>query len=232
MKRFMIPVAALFIALLGSGFLLTDRSYEDVRKLNSFEGIGISISADVYYTQGNSHEIRIEGPERDVRDLKTEVKDDFLQIKFPSFKMKRAKLTIYVTSKSLEQVKLSGSGHFMAEKPVETEELDLAVSGSGTVVFSELASDEIGIKISGSGDVELDNGSADELDIRISGSGKVLGEGFKVSECSTSISGSGNVRITVTDELDARLSGSGKVYYKGNPQVNSISSGSGKVVEL
>ena len=40
------------------------------------------------------------------------------------------------------------------------------------------------------------------------------------------------MKITATSVLDAKMSGSGKVYYHGDPQVNSVSSGSGKLVEL
>lgn len=232
MRNIIYPVAAVLFMLLGSSFVFTDKTTEDVRRLDPFDGIGISIQADVFYIQGNAHEIRIEGRDEDVKELITEVRDGFLKVKFDNWRVKRPKLTLYITSKELEAVKLSGSGHFNADKPVNSEEMDLALSGSGDILFSQLTTDELGVKISGSGDVELKKGSADELDVKISGSGKVLAENFEVSECSASLSGSGSVRINAKDELNAKMSGSGKVYYKGDPQVNSVSSGSGKVVAL
>ncbi len=232
MKRVIIPIAALLVILLGSSYIFADRAADDVRKLESFDSIGISISADVFYTQGNSHEIRIEGPDKDVKDLITEVKDGFLKVKFNNYKIKRAKLTIYITSKELEAVKLSGSGNFNANKPVSSEGMDLAISGSGGINLAQLDSEDVGVKISGSGDVEIVKGKAQELDVRISGSGKLVAEKFTVSECSVHMSGSGGVRITANDELDVKISGSGKVYYHGDPRVNSVSSGSGKAVSL
>lgn len=225
-------MAAIFAMLLGSSFNFADRSADDVRKLDSFEGIGISIHADVFYTQGNNHEIRIEGAEKDVKDLKTVVRDGFLQVKFDNYRIKRSKLTIYITSNQLEAVKLSGSGKFYAEKQVSSEEMDLSVSGSGDISFSLLNAEEVDVKISGSGNASLEKGNAEEIDVKISGSGKLHAENFEVSECSVAISGSGSVRITANDELDAKMSGSGKVYYKGDPRVNSISSGSGKAIAL
>ncbi len=226
------PIAAMLVMLLTSSFLFSDRAADDVRKLDTFSGIGLSIHADVFYTPGNSHEIRIEGDDRDIRELITEVRDDFLLVKFNSPRMKRRKLTLYITSKNLEALKLSGSGHFNADKPVSSEEMDLAISGSGGIRFSELTSEEVGVRISGSGNIEIEKGNAEELDVKINGSGKLHSEEFEVSECSVRISGSGGVRITVKDELDAKMSGSGKVYYHGDPQVNSTSSGSGKAVAL
>jgi len=70
------------------------------------------------------------------------------------------------------------------------------------------------------------------MDVKLSGSGKVNAEQFEVSEFSAAISGSGSIKIDCKEELDVKISGSGKVYYHGNPRVNSVSSGSGKVVSF
>jgi len=229
----MIPMVAVLTLLFLNSFMMPDVPKEEVRKLDAFSGIGISISADVYYTPGNSHEIKIEGDAKDVDDLITKVEDGFLQVKYPSnWRVRHSKLTIYITSNELEAVKISGSAKFKSGETVTTDEMDLAMSGSGGILFEKLNADEVDVKISGSGNMELLSGGADELSAKISGSGKLNAEKFEVSEFSTSISGSGSVRITVKEELDARISGSGKVYYHGTPRVNSTSSGSGKVVAL
>ena len=223
-------VAVLTLLFLNS-FMMPDIPKEEVRKLDAFSGIGISISADVYYTPGNAHEIKIEGDAKDVDDLITKVEDGFLQVKYPrGWKIRHSKLTIYITSKELDAVKISGSAKFKSGEPVTTDEMDLAMSGSGDISFDKLNADEVDVKISGSGRIELLNGAADELDTKISGSGKLNAETFEVSEFSAALSGSGSVRITVKEELDVKISGSGKVYYHGTPRVNSTSSGSGKVV--
>jgi len=232
MKRIVVSTLAAVSLLLCNSFRLPDMPKEDVRKLDTFTGIGISVHADVYYSPGNTHEIRIEGEARDVDDLITEVEDGFLQIKYEDWKIKRSKLTIHVTSSELEAVKMSGSGLFEAASPIAADEMELAISGSGNIVFKKLESDEIGVRISGSGDVILESGSADELDLRISGSGKMDAESFEVNEFSAAISGSGSARITAKEDLEVKISGSGKVYYHGNPRVNSVSSGSGKAVAL
>ncbi len=225
-------VAVLTLLFLNS-FMMPDIPKEEVRKLDAFSGIGISISADVYYTPGNAHEIKIEGDAKDIDDLITEVENGFLQVKYPnSWRTRHSKLTIYITSKDLDAVKISGSAKFKAGEPISTDEMGLAMSGSGGILFEKLDADEVDVSISGSGSIELLDGNADEMDVRISGSGKVNAEAFEVTEFSASISGSGSIRITAKEELEARISGSGKVYYHGTPRVNSSSSGSGKVVAL
>ena len=232
MKKVLIPVATMFTLLLASSFMVPGPPKEDVRHLDAFSGIGISVSADVYYTPGNTHEIRIEGEAKDVDDLITEVKNGFLQVKYENWRVRHSKLTLYITSEELDAVRISGSAKFRSGEPVSSDEMELAMSGSGGIQFDRLNSDEIDVKISGSGDIELNQGDADELDAKISGSGKLEAESFEVSEVTAAISGSGSIRITVKEDLDAKISGSGKVYYHGSPRVNSVSSGSGKVVSL
>ena len=233
MKRIMITMIAMLTLLLSNSFMSPNSPKEEVRNLDAFSGIGISISADVYYTPGNAHEIKIEGDAKDVEDLITKVEDGFLQVKYPtSWRIRRSKVTLYITSKELEAVKISGSAKFKSREPVTTDEMGFNMSGSGGVHFEKLIADEVDVKISGSGSVVLLNGNADELDAKISGSGKLNAEAFEVNEFSAGISGSGSVRITVKEELESRISGSGKVYYHGTPRVNSSSSGSGKTVAL
>jgi len=233
MKKVMIPTVAVLTLLFLNSFMMPDIAKEEVRNLDTFSGIGISISADVYYTPGNTHEIKIEGDADDVDDLITKVEDGFLKVKYPTgWKIRRSKLTIYITSSELEEVRISGSADFKSGEPVTADEMDFSLSGSGDIYFDKLNADEVGVKISGSGSVNLKNGNADELSTKISGSGKLNAEAFEVNEFSVGISGSGGVRITVKEELEARISGSGKVYYHGTPRVNSSSSGSGKVVAL
>ena len=120
-------IAVLSLLFLNS-FMMPDLPKEEVRKLDTFTGIGIAISADVFYSTGNVHEIRIEGDAKDVDDLITKVKDGFLQVKYDDWRMRRSKLTIYITSKELEAVRISGSAKFNAGEPIVADEMDFAVS--------------------------------------------------------------------------------------------------------
>lgn len=232
MKKAIQTLAKLSFLIVITSLLSFEVSAQETRDFKLFTGIGIGISADVYYSPGDSHEIRIEGNSRDVEDLITEVENGMLMMKYEDWRIKRTKLTIYITSRDLDRVSLSGSGKFFSDKNINSEEMSLAVSGSGNVNFSSLTAEELDVKISGSGNVNIDKGSAEEVDVKISGSGKFMAERFEVSEFSAAISGSGSCKITVLEELEARISGSGSVHYHGDPQINSISSGSGKVKSL
>lgn len=232
MKTAIQPFTTIKLLLLVTIFSASNVTAQETRDLDTFTGIGIGIYADVYYSPGNAHEITIEGNSKDVEDLITRVENGMLQMKYEDWRIKRSKLTIYITSQELDKVSMSGSGKFYSDQNINTEEMSINVSGSGKVNFSSLSAEEVDVKISGSGNANIDKGSAEEVDVKISGSGKFYAEGFEASEFSAAISGSGSCKITVIDELDARISGSGSVLYHGNPQINSTSSGSGKVRSL
>jgi hypothetical protein len=232
MKKSLAHLSPGLLLLFAGLFIAPQLLAQETRDLRPFDGIGVAISADVYYTPGNTHEIRIEGNSKDVADLITEVDDGFLKIKYDDWKIKRSKLTIYITSKELEKISISGSAKFHSKEAISTEEMTLAISGSGSATLPSLEAEELEVRISGSGNAIVEKGEVEEVEVKISGSGKLRAERLECEEFSASISGSGSCKITVKEELEARLSGSGSIYYHGNPRVNSTASGSGKVRSL
>ncbi|MEZ5072736.1 MAG: head GIN domain-containing protein [Bacteroidales bacterium] len=232
MKKMIAPALALALFVLGSGCQTAAQSGSDQRTLEPFTGVGLAISADVYYHTGTACEVKIEGDPADIRDLITEVEDGYLKIRYEDWRTRRSKLTLHITSPGLDGVKVSGSGHFNVEEDLRCEEMELAVSGSGHVNFRGLEAEELEVKISGSGNVNIEGGSAGEMDVKLSGSGRVNAERFSVEEFSGAISGSGGARVTCTEDLEVRISGSGSVEYHGSPRVDAATSGSGKVRSL
>ncbi len=217
----------LFSIFLVSATLIAFGQGKEERDVSSFTGVSLGISGDLYITQGSPQKVVVQA-ENNMDEIETVVKDGVLRIKTDNWNSKIKGAKIWVTMPEVESLNVSGSGDIVAETPINADELELKVSGSGTIDISELKGDEIGAAISGSGDIKL-AGSADEMELRISGSGSVYADGLKVSECGIKISGSGSCKIDVTGELDASISGSGRVTYYGNPQIDARVSGSGRV---
>jgi hypothetical protein len=217
----------LFSIFLVSATLISFGQGKEERDVSSFTGVSLGISGDLYITQGSPQKVVVQA-ENNMDEIETVVKDGVLRIKTDNWNSKIKGAKIWVTMPEVESLNVSGSGDIVAETPINADELELKVSGSGTIDISELKGDEIGAAISGSGDIKL-AGSADEMELRISGSGSVYADGLKLSECGIKISGSGSCKIDVTGELDASISGSGRVTYYGNPQIDARVSGSGRV---
>jgi hypothetical protein len=123
--------------------------------------------------------------------------------------------------------KINGSGDVVMGG--ETERLYVGVNGSGDMKLDFPGVDECELKLTGSGDIKI-TGSTNEFYIKQVSSGDVSAFGFKAETCTVDKSGSGDTKVYVNGELAITSSGSGDVYYKGNPDITSISvSGSGDV---
>lgn len=217
-------------------FLLTTfqaNAQKETRELAPFHKISIALAANVYLEPAQHQSLEIEAEEELMEHLITEVKNGELQIKLEkAWQNKRWKSTptIYISLPELEALKVAGSASVQTEKTFRSKQLELAVSGSGSIRMP-LEADDLDLKVTGSGDMDL-QGQAENARIRISGSGEVNASSLRVQSCEIRISGSGDCRIRAEEALTARISGSGRVLYSGTPQqLNVQTSGSGAVVK-
>jgi len=203
--------------------------------VEDFTKISFGVPGTLYLTQGSQNKVEVHADEETMDRIEVVQESGRLKIRnknnYGWGSWNSSKVTVYVTMKTVEALSVSGSGSIVGKNAIKSDDMDLDVSGSGSIEM-DLNAANVDISISGSGEVTL-NGSGQRADVDISGSGEVKGEGFSVDVFEADISGSGTCYITANTEIDADISGSGSIYYKGNPdRVNSRSSGSGKVRKL
>lgn len=209
---------------------------QKVINLESFTEVALSTAGTVYITMGDEYRVEIDGDEDALEDADIYVRGNTLVIDSDDdwswFGSNSSDdLVVNITAKKIDGLKVSGSGKLIVKNTLNTEELYLAVSGSGKMEL-DAKTKETEVGISGSGRIYL-KGSGEKISVKISGSGRIKAEDFNVKECKASISGSGSCEIAVEDKIDARISGSGSIYYKGSPEhVNTSASGSGKVRKM
>lgn len=234
--------------------LISLLSAQDIeRELDEFSKVKINVAARTKIIIGNEYSIRVEGRERDLKDLEIDVYRNTLEVDrekknfFTFWHDDDDKLLITITTKSLEGLKLNASGKLEVED-VESKDFDLSINGSTDVIFNGKV-EYMEVSIKGSGDLKLKDVSGKEMEVNISGSGDIDASGdysilnvdikgsgdinafdLEVNELSASIYGSGNIKVTVEDIIEASIYGSGDVYYKGNPnKVRDKIYGSGSV---
>ncbi|HEY3372299.1 MAG TPA: head GIN domain-containing protein [Prolixibacteraceae bacterium] len=225
--------AFFLLALLLTGTRL--QAEEQTRKVDSFTEISLRIGANVHLEQGNKQSLEIEAKSSTLEELITEVKDGKLIIRFPNKNMfwntfQPGEITIHITMPEVNALGVSGSGDIIAEDPIKTKEIDLAVSGSGNIKLEELSAQRVKSAISGSGNIVLaGKETAQDLSIVISGSGNFKGMDYSANDVTVKLVGSGNVGIEAKNNLYIRLAGSGNVTYKGKPSIDQSTTGSGSV---
>jgi hypothetical protein len=210
--------------------VLSGETVKEIRDASQFSAISLAISADVFLAQGPVQKIEIEGDKASLEEIETVVHDGILKIETKDrFHGNLGKVSVTITVTGIEALTVSGSGDIAAGSDVKTDELDLTVSGSGSIRFIALTAREVSATITGSGNIDVSSGQAqDELDVEITGSGSFSAEGFSVPEVDVNITGSGSARVWAVKELETDITGSGNVAYRGNPLVDANSTGSGR----
>ena len=162
------------------------------RDLKGFERIEQLGSLDVKYAQADSFSVRVEAPVKVLDDVETYVTGNKLVVRMKG----EGKLlnlgvsdadgvTVFVTSPDFLGIELKGSGDFEANGLVDTDNLDITLSGSGDIRFDDIICDRVNVSLVGSGDV----------DANVIGSGDITLSG-NVKDYKYNVRGSGDMNIS------------------------------------
>lgn len=203
------------------------------RKVGDFSKISLSVSADVYLTQGDQTSLEIEASEKSLKYLITKVVGDQLEIKWNKNNYSNGEITIRITIKDIEGLNIAGSGNIFANSPIHCKEIELNMAGSGSIALKDITAHEIESNVAGSGDIILGGSNPiSEHTIDIAGSGNVEAKKLPAQEVTVNITGSGKCYVHAVKELEVNIAGSGDVYYFGSPKVEKSIIGSGDVEKL
>lgn len=158
--------------------------------------------------------------------------------------------TVTTNSTTIKKLSAGGTATVNINSPIETENLEIDLAGSGLANMPELVKvNSFKTELAGSGTINAANlcvnvfeseiagsgtlilkGEAEKLNISIAGSGKVQAFDLQAKELSCSVAGSGNVQVNVSDKISADIAGSGNILYKGNPTtIKKDVAGSGSI---
>jgi len=212
MKKFLITSLCLIFA-----FSLVLAQNKEARNVDTFTKIAFRVPGKLYLKQGPVQKVEIQGDKDIVSKIETEVNGGRLNIgrENDNWKMwdwdNDDKITVYITVKDIEGISVSGSGDLLSDGKLKAADLDLNVSGSGSMQIDVEASGLMEANVSGSGNLEV-KGNCRSLDSKVSGSGKVIFAGTIVERADVSVSGSGKIIASGTArEIKTTISGSGEV---------------------
>lgn len=226
---------AMFVFIALSALTSSDASlFQDVRNPGRFDAISLSVAAKVYIVQDSECRLDIQADENDLDKIETIVKNGKLEIKSKSWTANfKGNVIIHITMPELKELSVSGSGSIIADSGFDCHELNMSVTGSGSIKMNKLAVQTVEGLITGSGKIKLDGAkTAEALTLTITGSGSYSAEELKVKEAMVRITGSGSAKIHVMENLETNITGSGNVLYQGDPMVNANSTGSGRTKKM
>jgi hypothetical protein len=229
MTVLMLLVSACGIApVFGSGKVVTG-----TRDVSGFDKVSVSGGGELVIIQDGTESVTVETDDNLMQYVVAEVRGGTLNLSLDNNGMSNfspTHLVFTVHVKNLTGVTTSGAWDFIAAE-IDTDNLDILVSGTGIVDIGTLTADSLTVNFSGTGELDA-AGQVTSLSLTISGTGDVRAADLKSETAEIQISGTGDVLLWVTGSLTVDISGTGTVQYYGNPQMNINTSGTGDVQRL
>lgn len=217
-------------AVAGSGVVETE-----TRQVSEFDSIVVQYPAKITIQQGESESVTIQADDNLLPQLKTEVRNGTLYFESSEKNWgERVSSTepvvVTITVVELGRVQILTAGTMLIDS-LQTDSLEISVSGAGVVTLTDLDAGSLEFGLSGAGNVNAE-GVVEILQLRISGLGSFNGGDLHSQDAEVRISGAGSATVWVEDELDANISGAGSIDYYGSPEVSKRISGVGSISKI
>lgn len=210
------------------------------RHLAGFERVEVIGSPTVRYMQADTTSVSVCGPKELVSEIITEVSGGKLTIRnrgkmgLVNFRFNDDdKLYVAVSSPDIIGVEVSGSGDFISQHHIDTDQLNVRLKGSGNVSFSDVICDRCDIELIGSGDIDFERLDTRRTSASLVGSGDIDINQFRVLQTDLLLRGSGDIDVSFQDDcgaVSAVLQGSGDISLKGRVrQLHQSKQGSGTI---
>ncbi len=234
MKRNLLPLLLTVVLWSVVSLSSTAETVREERKVKSFEGVSISLSADVELRQGSETKVILEGPVSFLEKVETVTEGGILKIriynKFTRWRTPSGRIRIYITTPEVNKIIVTGSAKVVAKTPIDAgSSMKALVTGSGKIQIDDLVVRSVKLSVTGSGGIKVAGKEAEEAYVEITGSGDIVADAFPVQEVKVSITGSGDAYVHAVKYLKVGITGSGDVYYRGTATVDAHITGSGNV---
>lgn len=197
----------------GSKTIKASKNYvtKDI-KVSNFTKLNVAGSPDVTFTQKpGKPKVEVYTSDNIIDLLDIYVKDNTLYVGFKkNVKVSYNKLNVRVSAEKLNGISVAGSGDIELANGLKTDDLKIAVAGSGDISGNNIACQDLSISIAGSGDISSSNVTCQNLKVSVAGSGDMKLSKITATSTSASVAGSGTVVLTgITQEASYNVAGSG-----------------------
>ncbi|MCH8319078.1 MAG: DUF2807 domain-containing protein [Bacteroidetes bacterium] len=217
-----------FDCLKSTGTIITEK-----RNLPDFNSIFIEDNIDVYIVQDTFRNVKIEAGKNIISNIKTEVTEKTLFIKNANkcnwVRSYKKKIKVFVTTNDLITITHDGEG-LITSNDTLTDTLFLHITGAGDIKLN-INAKQIWLAMYVLGNVEL-SGETDRLNASVNSFGHLLTKDLICKECDILSTGEGDAYIHCEKSLKATIRHVGNIYFYGNPEVERIITGDGKIVNI
>ena len=199
--------------------------------LKDFDKLQIGSSFVIDVTKSSQFSIRAKGDKENLDELEANVSNGELQIRYKNNTWKRQKngaVYLYITMPELQGVTFSGASKSTVEGFSVKGTFKLSLSGASESNIN-LKAENIDISLSGASNAKILGGKTSKMSIDISGASELNAYECEAQRTIIKSSGASSAKIAVSSSLDADARGASVIRYRGNPDVNSDSSGASRI---
>lgn len=199
--------------------------------LDHFSGIRVASGFNISVISGEDYYVKATGYENLLPYLHIIVENKILILDFMEGTYSNNNIDMLVSLPVVDYISNISDGDCTVTDPFNGLDMQLAVSGSGDIIFNSAAtlSGTLTASILGSGDI-LMKGSVPLQKLTINGSGNIYG--MTSENALVNNYGAGDVNVDVITALNANIYSSGNVRYEGDPQVSQHVYGSGAIIKV
>ncbi|MEX1384559.1 head GIN domain-containing protein [Lutibacter sp.] len=195
---------------------------------DNFDEIKVQQGIQLFITQDNAAEIKVEADENIIDLLITEVKDNQLKIYFEK-NVNRAKArNVFLSTATINKIKASSGASVKSENTFQLTSLDLDASSGSSIKFYVNAND-ITTETSSGANIKV-YGKAKSFSGKASSGSSIDADELEVIDAYAKASSGANINVNVTGKLTAKATSGGDIDYEGSPtDINKDTSSGGSV---
>ena len=196
----LLKVYLLLFLLIGLNAINIYAQNSKVVVLNSFSEVSVSSGIDLYLTQGNTENLKIEANNELIKDVIVTQNAGKVTIKYKeginwSRLFNNQSIKVYMNYKSLKSISASGGSDIYAQNSINSNTLNLTASGGSDLKLT-LQVKDLNLTISGGSDANL-KGNGENLLAVASGGSDINAFTFVVNNAKVAASGGSDIKIFV-----------------------------------
>ena len=195
---------------------------------SDFDKIDIQQGINLYLTQGDITNLKVEADENIMDLLKTEVKNNTLKIYFEKNVYKAKARNVYLTSNEIIDIEASSGSSIKTENTWQIPTLKLNTSSGSSVRFHVNANNVS--SSSSSGSTTRLYGKTNTFSAKASSGSSINASELNSDDVMAKASSGASISVKVSEKLTAKASSGGSIDFDGNPtEINKETSSGGSV---
>jgi len=201
---------------------------EDRTISNNFDEINVQQGIQLFITQDNTTEVKVEADENIIDLLITEVKDNRLKIYFEKNVYRAKARNVFLSTSAISKLKASSGASVKSENTFQLTSLDLDAS-SGSSIRIYVNADDITSETSSGASIKV-YGKSNTFSGKASSGSSIDADELEAIDAYAKASSGANINVNVSGNLTAKASSGGDIDYEGSPtNINKDTSSGGSV---